>query len=361
MEETMAFQFKSLALATSIALAVGASWSTAVNAEGSDLRVFDWSGYEDNGFFQTYMDEYGKAPSYSFFGSEEEAYTKLRSGFASDLAHPCIGVTKKWADAGLIKPLDTSRIKNWDQLLPTIKSVSGVAFDGKTWMMPFDWGNSGLIYRTDKVDGDAISLDLITTPEFQGKIAIPDIVTSAYSLASIAVGVDDWTNMTDEQFKAASEYLRKLHKNVRFYWADPGQLDQALASGEIVAGWGWNQSELNLIANKTPATMMKDVDKGVATWVCGYVHLTGGSQSDDQVYDLLNALSDANSGKYIIEAWGYAHANENSYGMVDPALVKQYGFDNAEKFMKESFLTSALDPKLEAKMIKEFERIKAGF
>jgi len=47
--------------------------------------------------------------------------------------------------------------------------------------------------------------------------------------------------------------------------------------------------------------------------------------------------------------------------MVDPELVKQYGFDNAETFLSESFLTSALDPKLEAKMIKEFERIKAGF
>ncbi len=350
---------KSLLLAGALMLAVGTS-TTAV-AEGADLRVFDWSGYEDNGFFQSYMEQYGKAPSYSFFGSEEEAFTKLRSGFSSDLAHPCIGVTKKWADAGLIKPLDTSRIKNWESLLPTIRTVSGVEFDGETWMMPFDWGNSGVIYRTDKVSADDISLDLLTTPEFQGKVAIPDIVTSAYSMAAIAVGVDDWTHMTDEQFKAASDYLRKLHPNIRFYWTDPGQLDQALASGEINAGWGWNQSELNLLANKTPAAMMKDVDKGVATWVCGYVHLTGGSQSDDQVYDMLNALSDPNSGKYIIEAWGYAHANKDAYDMVDPELVKQYGFDNAETFLSESFLTSALDPKLEAKMIKEFERIKAGF
>ncbi|WP_282606891.1 extracellular solute-binding protein [Pelagibius sp. Alg239-R121] len=339
----------------------GAIWSGEVKAEGSDLRVFDWSGYEDSGFFQPYMDKHGSAPSYAFFGSEEEAYTKLRSGFSSDLAHPCIGVTRKWADAGLIKPLDTTKIKNWDQLLPTIKTVSGVAFDGKTWMMPFDWGNSGLIYRTDKVDAEKISLDLVTGPEFEGKVAIPDIVTSAYAMASLAIGLRDWTNMTDAQFKEASAYLRKLHKNVRFYWSDPGQLDQALASGEIVAGWGWNQTELNLLANKTPATMMKDVDKGVATWVCGYVHLANGTMSDEQVYDMLNALSDVNSGKYIIEAWGYAHANADAYGKVDPALVKSYGFDNAEVFLKESLLTSALDPKTEAKMTKEFERIKAGF
>jgi len=113
-------------------------------------------------------------------------------------------------------------------------------------------------------------------------------------------------------------------------------------------GWGWNQSELNLIANKTPATMMKDIDKGIATWICGYVHLEGGAMSDDQVYDLLNALSDAKSGKYIIESWGYAHSNADAYSDVDQALVKKYGFDQAEKFFSSSLLTSALDPKLES-------------
>lgn len=357
----MKARLKSILSSSAIAVVATSLWLSDAKADGSDLRVFDWSGYEDGGFFKAYTDKHGSAPSYAFFGSEEEAYTKLRSGFKSDLAHPCIGVTRKWAAAGLIKPLDTSKIKNWDQLLPTIKSISGVAFDGKTWMMPFDWGNSGLIYRTDKIGADKVSLDLITGPEFKGKVAIPDIVTSAYALASLAIGLRDWTDMTDAQFKQATAYLRKLHKNVRFYWTDPGQLDQALASGEVLAGWGWNQTELNLIANKTPATMMKDIDKGVATWVCGYVHLAGGSVPDEQVYDMLNALSDLGSGKYIIEAWGYAHANAEAYGKVDPALIKQYGFDNAEKFLQESLLTSALEPKLEAKMTKEFERIKAGF
>jgi len=359
----MRFRVKSMMRMPALALVpvIAMTGVGQAGANGSDLQVFDWSGYEDNGFFKTYLEKHKTAPSYAFFGSEEEAFTKLRSGFRADLAHPCIGVTKKWADAGLIKPLDTDRLTGWDRILPAIRGNSGVTFDGKTWMMPFDWGNSGLIYRTDKIDAETISFDLITGPDFVGKVAVPDIVTSAYALAALAIGLRDWTTMTDAQFEEATAYLRKLHKNVRFYWSDPGQLDQALASGEVVVGWGWNQSELNLIANKTPAAMMKDVKKGVATWVCGYVHLAGGSVSDDQVYDMLNALSDARSGKYIIEAWGYAHANADAYDLVDPATVKQYGFDNAEKFLSESLLTSALDPKLEAKMIKEFERIKAGF
>jgi len=109
----------------------GFAWTSDSLAGGSDLRVFDWSGYEDQGFFKPYMDKHGSAPSYAYFASEEEAYTKLRSGFKSDLAHPCTGVTKKWAAAKLIKPLDPSRLKNWDKLLPAIKESGGLKKFGK--------------------------------------------------------------------------------------------------------------------------------------------------------------------------------------------------------------------------------------
>ena len=107
--------------------------------------------------------------------------------------------------------------------------------------------------------------------------------------------------------------------------------------------------------------MLKDVNKGVATWVCGYVHLTSASAPDEQVYAMLNALSERASGKYIIETWGYAHASADAYADVDPALVKEYGFDDPKAFFEQSLLTSALPPAIEAKMIEQFERIKAGF
>ncbi|MCP4317446.1 MAG: extracellular solute-binding protein [Hyphomicrobiales bacterium] len=330
-------------------------------AQGSDLTVFDWSGYEDKGFFGSYIEKHGSAPSYSFFGSVDEAFTKLRSGFSADLAHPCTDATKKWVAADLIKPIDASRLENWDKLLPEIKDIDGIMVDGEVYMVPFEWGNTGLIYRTDMITDDEISLQLLADPKYQGKIAVPDAGPSAYAMAALATGVKDYTNMTDEEFKNASDYLRSIHPNVRFYWTDAGQLDQAIASKEVVMGWGWNQSELNLIWNKTPAIMMKDVDKGIATWVCGYVHLKSSKQSDDQVYDMLNALTSKASGKYIIESWGYAHSNSEAFDAVDPELIKSYGFDKADEFFEGSLFFNAVDPKLEAKMLKEFERIKAGF
>lgn len=344
-----------------LALSVASAPLTAT-AGGADLTVFDWSGYEDTGFFGSYMEEYNEAPSYTFFGSQEEAFTKLQSGFTADLAHPCSDAVRKWVAADLIKPLDPAKLDHWDALLPQIKEVDGIMIDGEVYMMPFEWGNTGLIYRTDKIADDAISLQLLADPAYQGKVAIPDAASSAYALAALATGnAADYTKMSDEQFQEASDYLRKVHPNVRFYWSDAGQMDQAMASGELEMGWAWNQSELNLIWNDTPAKMMRDVDKGIATWVCGYVHLKSSTASDDQVYDLLNALSAKESGKYIIESWGYPHGNSEAFEIADQELIATYGFDDVDQFFEGSLFFDSVDPALEARMLKEFERIKSGF
>lgn len=347
-----------LAMTAAVASLIGA---TQAHAEGSDLTVFDWSGYEDQGFFGAYMEKYKTAPSYTFFGSQDEAFTKLRSGFAADLAHPCTDAVRKWVAADLIKPIDTTRLTNWENLLPAIKDVDGVVIDGTAYMVPFEWGNTGLIYRTDITSADDISLQYMADPANKGKISVPDAASSAYALAALATGIKNYTNMTDEEFKTASDFLRSIHPNVRFYWSDASQFDQAMASGEITMGWAWNQSELNLIWNDTPAIMVKDTDKGIATWVCGYVHLKSSTQPDEQVYDMLNALTDVNSGKYILENWGYAHSNAETYNVVDAETIKGYGFDQVDAFFENSLFFDAVTPALEAKMLKEFERIKSGF
>ena len=68
-----------------------------------------------------------KLATFAFFGDEEEAFQKLRTGFKADVAHPCSQSVVKWRDAGLLKPLDTSRIPEWDNILPGIKATRVIA------------------------------------------------------------------------------------------------------------------------------------------------------------------------------------------------------------------------------------------
>ena len=119
--------------------------------------------------------------------------------------------------------------------------------DGKAWFMPFDWGNTALLYRTDKVTPqEAQSLRILADPKFKGRVTIGDNVDDAYALASLVIGLKDWTKMTDAQFKEASDFLRQVHKNVRLYWTDSTDIDQAFSGNEVDLAWGWNETLIAL-------------------------------------------------------------------------------------------------------------------
>ncbi len=48
--------------------------------------------------------------------------------------------------------------------------------------------------------------------------------------------------MTDEELAATRPLLEKMVSNSRFLWTDKTEINQALASGEIVAAYAWNET-----------------------------------------------------------------------------------------------------------------------
>lgn len=346
-----------------LVLTLGSSVSTLALA-GDGLTVFDWSGYEDPALHALYTAKYNAEPDFAFFGDEEEGFQKLRSGFKADIAHPCSQSVVKWRDAGLLEPLDVSKLPNWDSTLPGLKSMKNLmtSEDGKAWMIPFDWGNTVVTYRTDKIKPEEIqSLKAFADPKFKDRVSIGDNVDDAYALASLAIGLKDWSTMTDEQFKQASAFLREVHKNVRIYWTDNTQINQAMAAGEVDLAWAWNDTSTSLKKDGVPVDVKKDTDEGLSTWVCGYVKLKGGDGSVDKAYDFLNAVSDPSVSSYLVDTWGYGHGNSKGMAAIDPAILQKAGYADVEKFAANTLFQSPVPTELKQKMIAEFEKIKSGY
>ena len=333
----------------------------AVSAD-PELVIFDWAGYEDPSFFPAYTEKHGDDPTFAYFGDEEEAFQKLRTGFEADLAHPCSQSVVKWREAGLIEPLDTSRIKNWDGMMASFRDMPGFVHEGKQYVMPIDWGGTFLTYRTDMVDeADTKSLQSFADPKFEGRISIGDNVDDAYALGFLSIGVTDWTTATDEQFEAASAFLRKVHPNVRAYWQDGASLAQLMASGEVILAWAWNETTTTMQADNQPVALTRDTEEGYSTWVCGYVNLANGGGSEDKLYDFLSAWNEDRVADYLVTAWGYGHANGDAMSKIDKATLASMSFDNLEAYVDKTLWQAPVPTDLREKMIAEFERIKAGF
>lgn len=339
---------------------IGAAGTSS--AADSGLVVFDWAGYEDPAFFQAYAEKHGDNPSFAFFGDEEEAFQKLRSGFKADLSHPCAQSVPKWRQAGLLEPIDTSKIKAWDDLIGGLRDMEGFSHEGKVYFVPIDWGNTALTYRTDEVpEADVESLAVFADPKYKGRVSIGDNVDDAYALAFLAIGVRDWTKATDADFKKASDFLRKAHKNVRAYWLDGAELSQLMSSGEVLISWAWNETATTMAAEGHPIAMKRDTKEGSSTWVCGLVNLKNDQGPEAKIYDFINAWLEPRSAEYLVTAWGYGHSNGAALSKIDRKVLEEKGFADLDKFRANTLWQAPVGSKLRERMIEEFEKIKAGF
>jgi spermidine/putrescine-binding protein len=345
--------------AAAAALALGAG---AAVAGASDLVLFEWSGYEDPNFHPGFAEEHGASPTFTFFGDEEEAFQKLRAGFRADIAHPCSQSVVKWREAGLIEPIDPARIENWDRLNPALRDLPGFLIEGRHYLVPFDWGYTALMVNTEQVSPEqAASLRIFADPAFAGRVSLPENVDDAYALAFLATGVTDWAVATDAQFEAASAFLREAAPNVRAFWVDGASLAQLMASGEVAAAWGWNETAFQLAREGHPVALKRETAEGASTWVCGFVDLAGGQAGDELVYDYFNAALEDRVARYLVETWAYGHSNQAAMRSMDQTLIAQMGYDDVAGFKERTLFQRPLPNDLRERMIAEWERIKAGF
>ena len=344
---------KKILLATTTATLI----SGVAIAADDGLVVFDWSGYEDEGFFQNYVTKHGGPPTYAFFGEEEEAFQKLRAGFRADVSHPCSQSVSKWHEAGLLEPLDTSRIDLWSDVNTQMKEAFKI--DGGYYMLPMDWGTTALTYRTDMVDvAKMSSLAVFLDPAYSGRIALPDNVDDIYALGYLATGVTDWTKATDADFKVATAWLRQAHQNVRTYWADGAELSQLMGSGEVIVSWAWSETPATMAAEGLPIEANRSTVEGSSSWFCGYVNLANGPNSEDKMYDFFNAWMDPGSADYIVSEWGYGHGNETAMAAIGSEALNDAGLGPVNVPVLAQV---PMNQQLREKMIAEFEKIKAGF
>ncbi|WP_162912907.1 extracellular solute-binding protein [Rhodospirillaceae bacterium SYSU D60014] len=324
-----------------------------------DLTVFTWAEYDNPIFHEAYVEKHGTSPEFSFFGEEEEALQKLRSGFTPDVSHPCTSNVQRWKDAGVLRPIDTSRLDEWGNIFPSFKDIKGVMIDGEAYHMPWDWGNTSILYRTDLVELEEESYSILLDERYKGRMSMFDSAETMTAIAGLLAGVEDPFNLTEEEIDRTAEIMRRIHENLRFYWTDTTQVEQALASGELVASTAWNESITTLKAQGLEVSYMAPKE-GILTWVCGLALVKDGPGSEDLAYDYMNAMLAPETGKALIEEFGYGHSNQNSLDLVEQQRLEELGIANAKEALANSVFFDEMSAKQRETMNSIFEKIKAG-
>ncbi|PTE20611.1 polyamine ABC transporter substrate-binding protein [Cereibacter changlensis JA139] len=344
---------------TSLLASAALAFALPAFAADSDLIVFDWAGFEDDNLLADYIAKHGDKPTYAFYGDDDEAFQKVSSGFKADVAHPCSQMVSKYRDAGLIEPWDVSRIPEYANIAPRFTNSEIFKDDTGVWYIPTDYAYTAIAYNTEAVPAEEVStLQVFLDPKYQGRISLPDNTDDIWSLALLATGVTDWTNVTDEQFTAAADWLRQAHANVRAYWADPSELAQLMATGEVQVAWSWNDSIALMRGEGFPVGFERQAKEGAATWFCGYVNFKDAPGSEDKAYDFINSWLAHPSAKGLLEGFGYAHTNDAAMAEISEEELVAADVNPIDTTL---LAQTPIAPEMRDRMLQEFEMIKSGF
>ena len=333
---------------------------------GSDDHptVFTWEGWDVPELHQPYLAKHGESPNMAIFGDEEEAFAKMRAGFKVDLTQPCTYKVPIWKDAGILEPIDTSRLSTWDDIIPSLKTIPGTYEGNNQYFFPTDWGLTSVLYRadlaTEYVDNE--SWGLLWDPKYKGRLSMADSLIDGVMVAAIYIGAKDPFNMTDDEMAKTRAALKEQLPLMRYYWTSPADIEQALASGELVATSAWNSSYAALKKEGLDVRYTSPKE-GAMTWVCGFCLMSDHDPAKiDRIYDYLDAYASVESGVFALTEYGYGHGNINAFAKVEqdsPGLLKELGYSvDVNETLNAGIFQAPMgnEPALQAM----FEEVKAG-
>lgn len=193
--------------------------------QGIEINVCNWGEYvaNDSVNFLDVNEDFerltGIKVNYTLFGSNEELYTKMKSGGANyDLIVPSDYMIGKMIDEGMIQKLNFDNIPNYKYIDEKYKNAN---FDpNNEYSVPMYWGVVGIIYNTTMVDEeDLTGWDILWNEKYADNMLMFSNSRDAFALALLDLGYD--FNTTDEQeIQEAAGHLRAQKPLVQAYVMD---------------------------------------------------------------------------------------------------------------------------------------------
>ncbi len=325
------------------------------------IEVATWEVYSKPETHAAFTKAYGASPAFQLFSDNEEALQKIRAGAIPTLVQPGSVMIHRFRDAGLLAPIDTSKLSNYGDLFPQLKNRPEMS-DGKdVYAVPAAWGDSSIIYRRDLVPDYAgnDTWAILWDKKYAGRLATRDGMDSATIPASLLLGIKDPYNMSDEDIKRIRAKLVEQRPLLRFYWKSETDMEQAMASGEIVAAYGWNSSYATLKHQGVDVGYMTPKE-GRLTWIDVTVRIKNGPGSEDEALAYIDAFISAEAGKFFIENDGFGSPNAKAYEIADAKKLSDQGLSDPAKTLEHGQFYKEFTPAVSEKINAMFEEVKAG-
>lgn len=276
-------------------------------AAGCTLTAIVWEGYTDPSFADQFTAKTGCTVKATYAGSSDEMFAKFRAGGGRtyDIISASGDITERLYKAGLVRPIDTSKLDNYNEIFSSFQGGEWNTFDGKPYGVTFAWGPNVLVYNTKVVKPAPTSWDVLFDPKYAGKIALPD---NPMTIADVALwlGKADPYDLTDEDLAAVKQKLLELRPNIRKFWTTAGELAELFQSGEVVLAHAWPLTYSQLSKEGFPVGSVSPKGK-LTGWTDSWM-ISKNARNVDAAYKWIDFILSGEGQKGVIEVTNYSGA-----------------------------------------------------
>ena len=238
----MRLTFASTVLGLALALTAcgeGAGSPPAVTAtpERTTLVLYDWAEDLPQTVLDAFEAEYGVKVAYQTYESQEEAVEALRTGKPVDVAVIEHDFLAPLLARGLLAELDFRNLPNFKNVLPNFRDHA--VDPGNRHSVPYQYGTTGLLVRTDLVDPPVTSWADLWDPRLAGKVALrADQPRELRSVAMLGLGLPPQSEDV-AHLEAAGARLESLLAHAIAVAPERSEAVPVLLSGQAAVLLGW--------------------------------------------------------------------------------------------------------------------------
>jgi len=276
-------------LLLSLCLVVLFSIPAMAAKEGGTLSIICFFGYADDSWVKPFEEKYDCEVKITYAGTVEEHFTKTKAapGLYNIVSNDS-GRVQMYYDAGLIQPIDVSRLKNYPKIGEYFRDHPYAEVEpGKKFHVPICWGDQDFIvntavvgdrlkpYLTDIGGGrQVLSYRVMKAPQFKDMVTMFDESTNVTSMSAIAAGITHPFNLSEADYEAMITELSLWAKNCRQFTLGFDS-EKAILTGEdaYISITGNNAIEANALVEEGVGDKFTHYlpTEGTICWIDGWV------------------------------------------------------------------------------------------
>jgi putrescine transport system substrate-binding protein len=371
-----AVRFFALMTLVVVLTACGGGRDEARNAsstgEAKVLNVYNWADYIGESTIADFEARTGIKVTYDVYDSNEIVQTKLLTGGSGyDVAVPSGAPTHHLIQAGALRALDKSKLRNLANLDPRILRYLTDFDPGNAYALPYLWGTTGIGYNPDLVEKalgtrTLDSLAAVFDPAIASKLArcgitMLDAPNDMFAVAFYYLGLDP-NSQRQEDWAAAEAVLMQAAPYVRYYHSS--QYVSDLASGEVCVSIGWSgaiqQARSRGAQAETPVQVNYVIPKeGAMIWFDTMV-IPVDAPHPENAYAFLDYLMEPKVIADITNVVGEANGNAASVPYVAAALKNEPSIYPTAEVFKRLQVDKPWPPEMTRRFARAWTRIKTG-